>query len=91
MDDIRIMDELIENLKRYFRETSQEEIERDWKEMKYLNEIGPDVFEYAEFVRKNFEALFNSDIDVLTSHKFTSTNIPIKDMTEESAQYYLAA
>lgn len=53
MDDIRIMDELIENLKRYFRETSQEEIERDWKEMEYLNEIGPDVFEYAEFVRNH--------------------------------------
>lgn len=53
MDDKRILDELIENLNRYFRETPQEIIERDWKEMEYLNEIGPDISEYAEFVRNH--------------------------------------
>ena len=29
-------------------------IEKDWREIEYLNEIGPDVIEYAEFVRENF-------------------------------------
>ena len=46
---------LLESLKNYFKNTPKEELDKDWKEIEYLNEIGPDVFEYAEFVKANFD------------------------------------
>ncbi len=46
------MGNLFESLKDYFENTPKDVIEKDWRE--YLNEIGPDVIEYAEFVRENF-------------------------------------
>ena len=36
-----------EFLKKYFEETSQEELDKEWKEIEPLNDIGPDVLEYA--------------------------------------------
>lgn len=48
------MGNLFESLKNYFENTPKEVFDNDWKEIKYLNEIGPDVIEYAEFVRENF-------------------------------------
>lgn len=35
------------NLKKYFEETPQEELDKEWKEIEPLNDIGPDVLEYA--------------------------------------------
>lgn len=48
------MGNLFESLKDYFENTPKDVIEKDWREIEYLNEIGPDVIEYAEFVRGNF-------------------------------------
>ena len=48
------MGNLFESLKDYFENTPNDVIENDWREIEYLNEIGPDVIEYAEFVRENF-------------------------------------
>lgn len=48
------MGNLFESLKGYFENTPKDVIEKDWREIEYLNEIGPDVIEYAEFVRENF-------------------------------------
>ena len=48
------MGNLFESLKDYFENTPKDVIEKDWREIEYLNEIGPDVIEYAEFVRENF-------------------------------------
>ncbi len=48
------MGNLFESLKDYFENTPKEVLDNDWKEIEYLNEIGPDVIEYAEFVRENF-------------------------------------
>ena len=48
------MGNLFESLKDYFENTLKDVIEKDWREIEYLNEIGPDVIEYAEFVRENF-------------------------------------
>jgi len=42
------MGQLLDSLCRYFEETPKEVLDRDWEEMKYLNEIGPDVVWYAE-------------------------------------------
>ena len=36
-----------EFLKKYFEETPQEELDKEWKEIEPLNDIGPDVLEYA--------------------------------------------
>jgi len=45
------MSKLLESLENYFRNTPKEQLDKDWEEIEYLNEIGPDVFEYAEFVK----------------------------------------
>lgn len=43
---------MYEILKKYFKNTSKEQLEADWKEVKHWNEIGPDMFEYANFISK---------------------------------------
>ena len=48
------MGNLFKSLKDYFENTPKDVIEKDWREIEYLYEIGPDVIEYAEFVRENF-------------------------------------
>ena len=51
------MGNLFESLKNYFENTPKEVLDNDWKEIKYLNEIGPigpDVIEYAKFVKEQF-------------------------------------
>lgn len=50
------MGNLLESLKHYFEHTPPEVIEKDWNEVSYLNEIGPDAIEYAEYVRKYLDA-----------------------------------
>lgn len=52
------MGKLFESLKGYFEKTPKEILDNDWKEIEYLNEIGPDVIEYAEYVKE----LFGSDV-----------------------------
>lgn len=48
------MGNLYESLKNYLENTSKDVIEKDWEEMEYLNEIGPDAIEYAEFAYTEF-------------------------------------
>ena len=48
------MGNLFESLKNYFENTPKEVLDNDWKEIKYLNEIGPDVIEYARYVKELF-------------------------------------
>ena len=48
------MVDFYEDLKNYFETTPKEVLERDWKEREYLNEIGPDVMEYAKSVEENY-------------------------------------
>ena len=40
-----------EFLKKYFEETPQEELDKEWKEIEPLNDIGPDVLEYADKIK----------------------------------------
>ena len=40
-----------EFLKKHFEETSQEELDKEWKEIEPLNDIGPDVLEYADKIK----------------------------------------
>lgn len=45
------MDNFYEDLKKYLKETPREEIERIWKETEDLDNVGPTVEEYVEYVR----------------------------------------
>ena len=37
---------MLDNLKKYFSSTPKEQIEKDWEEVKELNEIEDDTLEY---------------------------------------------
>ena len=45
------MKKVFESLKNYFENTPNEQIEKDWEELKKYNEIGPDIEEFL-FVQK---------------------------------------
>ena len=40
-----------ELLKKHFEETPQKELDKEWKEIEPLNDIGPDVLEYADKIK----------------------------------------
>ena len=44
------MNSLSEQLKDYFNNTPQEQLDKDWEELKHWNEIGPEVDEYIKSV-----------------------------------------
>jgi hypothetical protein len=46
---------LLEGIKNYFNNTPKDILEKEWKEKEYLDEIGPDVMEYIEFVKGYYE------------------------------------
>lgn len=76
------MGNLFESLKDYFENTPKDVIEKDWREIEYLNEIGPDVIEYAEFVRENF--------GTAVSYSTPRRKRRHTDMTYQSAQGKMA-
>ena len=41
---------LSEQLKDYFDNTSQEQLDKDWEKLKYWNELGPEIDEYLKSV-----------------------------------------
>lgn len=52
---VQNMGKMLDSLKQYFENTPQEQLDKDWEEMKHLNDIGPDALEYAEKVRVMLE------------------------------------
>lgn len=46
------MGKLYDNLKNHFENTPQEELDKEWEEIKSLNEIGSDVTEYANWIKE---------------------------------------
>lgn len=50
---------MYEDLKKYFENTPKEQLDEEWENIKHWNEIGPDVFEYINFVSKNFQVKHN--------------------------------
>ena len=46
------MGQILESLKKHYADTSQEVLDKEWEELAYLNDIGPDVFEYAEEMKE---------------------------------------
>ena len=87
------MGNLFESLKKYFENTPKEILENDWKEIKHLNEIGPDVIEYAKFVREQFDiavSYSNSD-KKLETHKYDVYIDSENEGIDVDTQYYFAA
>lgn len=46
------MSSIVEQLRKYFEEATQEELDKEWEELKHWNEIGPTVDEYLESLKK---------------------------------------
>lgn len=78
------MGTLLESLKRYFENTPKDILENDWKENEYLDNIGPDVTEYVNYVQEYFRVNVNYE-DKL------NYNITADIKITEDSQYYFAA
>ena len=87
------MGNLLENLKKYFENTPQDILEKDWKEIEYLNEIGPDVIEYAEFIKESFgvDVFYSNMTTKIETHKFDLSQCLEDNRISAEAQYYFAA
>ena len=84
---------IIESLKNYFKNTPKEVLDNDWKEIKYLNEIGPDVIEYAKFVKEQFgiTVSYPNIGQKNETHKYDVSVISENHGFAVDAQYYFAA
>ena len=87
------MGNLFESLKNYFENTPKEVLDNDWKEIKYLNEIGPDVIEYAKFVREKFgiAVSYSNSEKKFETHKYVVSVDSGNEGIAVDAQYYFAA
>ena len=79
------MGKLADSLNRYFEETPQDILDREWEELKYLNEIGPEATEYIERVRSYYGSIMQE----------SQKNTPVVHYHRESFQtkykFYMAA
>lgn len=87
------MGNLFESLKNYFENTPKEVLDNDWKEIKYLNEIGPDVIEYAKFVKEQFgiAVSYSNSGQKNETHKYDVSVGSENHGIAVDAQYYFAA
>lgn len=46
------MENLVDSLREYFENTPQDQLDKDWAEIEYLNDIGPDALEYARYIKQ---------------------------------------
>jgi hypothetical protein len=46
------MKSIVQILKEHFQNTPEEQLEKEWKELEPLNNIGPDVEEYCKTVKR---------------------------------------
>ena len=87
------MGNLFESLKDYFENTPKDVLDNDWKEIKYLNENGPDVIEYAKFVREQFgiAVSYSNSEKKFETHKYDVSVDSGSEGIAADAQYYFAA
>lgn len=50
---------IFKELKKYFENTPKEKLEEDWEELKHWNDIGPDVIEYCNMIKKQLDNKLN--------------------------------
>jgi hypothetical protein len=46
---------MLEQLKKYIRETSSDELRQEWEKVEQLGFTGPNAFEYIEFLNDNYK------------------------------------
>ena len=87
------MGNLFESLKNYFENTPKEVLDNDWKEIKYLNEIGPDVIEYAKFVKEQFGIVvsYSNSEQKNETHRYDVSVDSRNNGIAVDSQYYFAA
>lgn len=87
------MGNLLENLKKYFENTPQDVLDKDWKDVEYLNEIGPDVIEYAEYIHEYYgnAVQYLCSENELETHRFDLPEFFNKDGIAADSQYCFAA
>ncbi len=87
------MGNLFESLKNYFENTPKEVLDNDWKEIKYLNEIGPDVIEYAKFVKEQFgiAVSYSNSEQKNETHRYDVSVDSRNNGIDVDSQYYFAA
>jgi tyrosine type site-specific recombinase len=81
------MGKLLEQLKSYFENTPKEILERESAEWDYLNEIGPDVLEYADMLKGYIgtEMEYNRSDDFLSGN-YRYFTVPTDDI-DSKVQY----
>ena len=55
------MKKIIEELKEHFKNTPQEELEKEWEKYSIYNKIGPTVDEYLDAVERYKKVKFMTD------------------------------
>lgn len=78
------MGKFAESLKKYFEETPQDILDKEWEDIKPLNDIGPDVIEYVERVRMYYGIIMQNAQNIPTT-RFS------QDKFKTADKYYLAA
>ena len=71
------MGNLFESLKNYFENTPKKVLDNDWKDIEHLNEIGPNVIEYAKFVKERFGIAvpYSNSEQKNETHRYEATRI----------------
>lgn len=87
------MGNLFESLKNYFENTPKEVFDNDWKEIEYLNGIGPDVIEYAKLVKEQFgiAVSYSNSGHKNETHRYDVSVDSGNNGIAADAQYYFAA
>lgn len=90
-NELRTMGKLLEQLKNYFENTPVEVLKKESAEWDYLNEIGPDVLEYANMVKGHIgtEMTYSSHDDCFNENNYDFT-VSTNDISS-NAQYGKAA
>ncbi len=84
------MGTLLDSIKKYFENTPSDILQDDFNKRKHLNDIGPDVIEYAESIRD----FLNSEIILTKSssvQELEISNCPATKEIDADSPYYLAA
>ena len=87
------MGNLFDSLKNYFENTPKDVLDNDWKDIEYLNEIGPDVIEYAKFVKEQFgiAVSYSNSTEGNETHRYDMSVDSMNNGISADAQYYFAA
>lgn len=79
------MGNLADSLRKHFEETPQDVLDREWEELKYLNEIGPDASEYIERVKSYYGPVMQDSCKSTPVVRYPSESF------QTEYKYYLAA